>query len=46
MAAAARANLGDRFGVDVLASDLTDTYLSVLEGRVAISNVTTLASTA
>jgi glycosyltransferase involved in cell wall biosynthesis len=46
MATAARANLGDRFGVDVLARDLTDTYLSALGGRVAISNVAELAPTA
>jgi glycosyltransferase involved in cell wall biosynthesis len=46
MAAAARSNLGDRFGVEVLARDLTDTYLSALEGRIAVANVARQVSTA
>ncbi len=39
LSAAARANLGDRFQVDVLGSDLTETYLSALDGRARVTPV-------
>ena len=34
MSAAASGNLGDRFRLEVLGTDLTETYLSALDGRV------------
>lgn len=43
LAAAASGNLGDRFHVDVLGVDLTETYLSALKDRVQIRQVAPIA---
>lgn len=43
LAAAASGNLGDRFRVDVLGVDLTETYLSALKDRVQIRQVAPIA---
>lgn len=43
LSAAARANLGDRFQVDVLGGDLTDTYLSALDSRETATPATPIA---
>lgn len=46
LSAAARVNLGDKFQVDVLGVDLTETYLSALEGHARIAPVSRVARTA
>jgi glycosyltransferase involved in cell wall biosynthesis len=46
LSAAARENLGDRFQVDVLGRDLTETYLSALRGRERVKQVAPMAWTA
>ena len=46
LSAAARANLGDKFHVDVLGIDLTETYLSALDGNAQIAPASQVAMTA
>jgi glycosyltransferase involved in cell wall biosynthesis len=43
LSAAARTNLGDRFQVDVLGADLTETYISALDAQERIMSVATYA---
>jgi glycosyltransferase involved in cell wall biosynthesis len=46
LSAAARVNLGDKFQVDVLGIDLTETYLSALGGNAQIAPASRVAMTA
>ena len=46
MAAAARQNLGDRFDVEVLGRDLSETYTTALTGRMRSAQVAPMAWTA
>ena len=46
LAAAARQNLGDRFDVDVLGQDLTETYMTALAGRARVAPAAPMAWTA
>jgi glycosyltransferase involved in cell wall biosynthesis len=46
LSAAARENLGERFNVEVLGRDLTDTYLLALSGRARLASVTPMVRTA
>jgi glycosyltransferase involved in cell wall biosynthesis len=43
LSTAARANLGDRFQVDVLGADLTETYETALDAQERIMSVATYA---
>jgi hypothetical protein len=46
LAAAARENLGDRFDVDVLGRDLSETYLSALSDQRRVAQIGPMAWTA